>query len=442
LATYIKRTIDDELLAWKNERKRKVLLIRGARQVGKSSSVRNLSIKFDFFLELDFEKNREIHCLFEGNLNSKEIAEKLSVVTGIPVIPEKTLVFFDEIQSCPNAIRSLRYFYEDYPELHIIAAGSLLEFALETLPSFGVGRIRSVFMYPLSYKEFLAAYGENDLWDEVCRASPEKPLFDLFHRKCLEYLKKFLLIGGMPAVVTDYIETMQICNSQYLLTDLITSFNSDFSKYKKRVPELRISTVFSAAVNQSGGIFTYSKVEQLNYRQVKESLELLQNAGLLIPVLHSSSNALPLGGEVNIKKQKFILIDTGIFQQLSGLALSDIFINNDISLVNKGAIAEQFAGLELLKSGSCYRQDNLYFWSREKPQSNAEIDYIISKNGKIIPLEVKSGSSGKMQSMHLFLNEKNIEYGIRVSLENFSMYDKIKVYPLYAVGCVQSAPLD
>jgi len=433
---YIKRAVDTELLAWKNEKKRKILLIRGARQVGKSCSVRKLSEEFDFFLEVDFEKKREIHVLFSTDLNPKEIVEKLSVITGIPVIPGKTLIFFDEIQSCPNAISSLRYFYEDYPELHIIAAGSLLEFALETLSSFGVGRIRSLFMYPLSYKEFLLAFGENDLWDKASEASPEKPLFELFHKKCLEYLKKFLLIGGMPAVAADYLENRQIINSQHLLTDLITSFKSDFSKYKKRVPDLRISTVFNAAVNQSGGIFNYSKVDQINYRHIKESLELLQNAGLLIPVIHSSSNALPLGGEINLKKQKYILFDTGIYQQLAGLELSDIIINNDISLINKGAIAEQFVGLELIKSRSCYLQDNLYFWSREKPQSNAEIDYITSIDGRIIPLEIKSGSSGKMQSMHLFLNEKNTEYGIRISMENFSKYDKIKVYPLYAAGCI------
>ena len=434
VGVYIKRTIDDDLLEWKNDKKRKILLIRGARQIGKSSSVRKLSQHFDFFLEIDFEKKREIHVLFNGNLNPREIAEKLSVVTAIPVIPGKTLVFFDEIQCCPNAISSLRYFYEDYPELHVIAAGSLLEFALESLPSFGVGRIRSIFMYPLSYKEFLIANGEYALWDKVCESSPEKPLFDLYHIKCLEYLKKFLLIGGMPEVVADYIESRNINNSKNLLADLVTSFKSDFSKYKKRVPDLRISAVFNAVVNQSGGIFNYSRVDEINYRQVRESVELLQNAGLVIPVIHSSSNALPLGGEINLKKQKFILFDTGIFQQLSGLDLSDIILNNNISLVNKGAIAEQFAGLELLKSRSCNTHDNLYFWSRDKPQSNAEIDYVISINGNIIPLEIKSGSSGKMQSMHMFLNEKNAEYGIRVSLENFSVYDKIRVYPLYAIG--------
>jgi hypothetical protein len=289
-------------------------------------------------------------------------------------------------------------------------------------------------MYPLSYREFLTACGEETLWDKVNESTPEKPLFDLYHKKCLDYLKTFLLIGGMPAVVADYVKTSRILSSQKILIDLITSLKTDFSKYKKNVPDLRISVILNAAINQSGTKFNFSNVEQLNYRQVKEGLELLQNAGLLIPVIHSSANALPLGGEVNLKKQKFLLTDTGILQQMLGLEMSDILLNNDISLINKGAIAEQFAGLELLKSTSCYIQDNLYYWSREKPQSNAEIDYIIQRKGKIIPLEVKSGSTGKMQSMFMFLDEKKSEYGIRVSLENFSIYDKIKVYPLYAVG--------
>jgi predicted AAA+ superfamily ATPase len=180
---YIKRGVDDELLAWKGERERKVLLLRGARQVGKSSSVRNLAGKFEHFLEINFEKDRRAHSLFDGDLNVREICENLSILFKIPIVPGETLVFFDEIQSCPSAISSLRFFYEDYPELHLIAAGSLLEFALEELPSFGVGRIRSIF-----------------------------------------------IIGGMPAVVADYVENGQILNSQKMLNDLIVSLKSDFSK--------------------------------------------------------------------------------------------------------------------------------------------------------------------------------------------------------------------
>jgi len=175
----------------------------------------------------------------------------------------------------------------------------------------------------------------------------------------------------------------------------------------------------------------------LNYRQGKESIELLEKAGLIIPVVHSSSNGIPLGAEVNFKKQKIILLDTGIFQCLLGLQLSDILFSDDFDVINKGAIAEQFAGLELLKSASCYMPENLYFWTKEKAKSQAEIDFVIQKHEKIIPIEVKSGKSGKMQSMYQFLNEKQTEYGIRTSLENFSEYEKIKVFPLYAIGNIK-----
>ena len=431
---YYNRNIDSVLISWKEEEMHKPLLLRGARQVGKSSSIRKLAEKFEYFLEINFEKNRNAYRFFEGDLDVKEICAKLSVQFQKPVIPNKTLLFFDEIQACPNAISALRFFYEDYPELHVIAAGSLLEFALEKLPSFGVGRISSMFMYPFSFAEFMSACGNEMLWNEVCKSSHEKPLFPVLHEKCLELLKKFLVIGGMPAVVSKFIENNDILACQKTLNDLINSLKSDFSKYKSRLPELRIQTAFEAVVRQAGGKFNYAKVEQLSYRQVKESIELLEKAGLIIPIVHSSANGIPLGAEANFKKQKMILLDTGIFQHLLGLQLSDILFSDDFDVVNKGAIAEQFAGLELLKSTPCDMFENLYFWTREKEKSQAEVDYVIQKNNKIVPIEVKSGKSGKMQSMHLFLIEKQAEYGIRISLENFCIYDKIRVYPLYAIG--------
>jgi predicted AAA+ superfamily ATPase len=434
---YYNRIIDNELVLWKEEENRKPLLLRGARQVGKSSSVRKLAEKFENFLEINFEKNRNAYRFFEGDLDVKEICANLSVQFQKPIIPNKTLLFFDEIQACPNAISALRFFYEDYPELHVIAAGSLLEFAMEKLPSFGVGRMSSMFMYPFSFAEFMSACGSELLWSEVCKSSPGKPLFPVFHEKCLNWLKKFLVVGGMPAVVSKFIETNDILACQKTLNDLINSLKSDFSKYKSRVPELRIQAAFEAVVHQAGGKFSYARVEQLSYRQVKESIELLEKAGLVIPVIHTSSNGIPLGAEVNLKKQKIILLDTGIFQRLLGLQLSDILFSEDFDVINKGAIAEQFVGLELIKNSSPYMPENLYFWTREKEKSQAEVDYVVQKSEKIIPIEVKSGKSGKMQSMHLFLHEKQVDYGIRTSLENFSKYDKIKVYPLYAIGNVR-----
>jgi predicted AAA+ superfamily ATPase len=433
---YIKRLIDNELLSWSKESGRKPLLLRGARQVGKSSAVKKLAENFDNFFEINFENKRfdEAKEIFAKHSDPKIICNSLTVIFGKPIIPDKTLLFLDEIQACPDAISALRFFYEEMPGLHVIAAGSLLEFALEELPSFGVGRITSMFMNPFSFQEFMTACGSELLWDKICEHSPENPIFDPFHKKALDLLKKFLVVGGMPAVVSKYVENEDVLECQKVLNGLINSLKSDFSKYKARVPEMRISTAFDGVVNQAGGRFNFSKVEQLSYRQVKDSIELLEKAGLIIPVIHSSANGIPLGAEVNFKKQKIILLDTGIFQHILGLNLADILFSDDIDVVNKSAIAEMYVGLELIKSAPFDRPRNLYFWTREVKNSNAEVDYVLQLGRKIVPIEVKSGKTGQMQSMNLFIEEKNSEYGVRTSLENFSQYDKIKVYPLYAIA--------
>ena len=434
--TYIKRNIDKIFLLWKAETDRKPLLIRGARQVGKSSSIEQFGTTFDYFVAVNFEKNRNLHTLFDGDLDVKEICLKLSVQFKMPIVPGKTLLFFDEIQTCPNAIMSLRYFYEDYPELHIIAAGSLLEFALEELPAFGVGRIDNLFMYPFSFQEFMFACSEELLWNEIYKSSPEKPLFPVFHEKSLDLLKKYLIIGGMPSAVSNFLKNNDILQVQKVLDRLILSFQNDFAKYKKKLPTLVLREVFAAVVKQSGGKFIYSKAAETSPYNIKQAVNMLIMAGLVIPVVSSSAHGIPLGAEVNHKKCKMLLLDTGIFQRLLKLPLSEFLFSDDFDVINKGAIAEQFAGLELIKNSSPYMPENLYFWTREKEKSQAEVDYLIQDNGKIIPIEVKSGKSGKMQSLHLFLKEKQSEYGIRTSLENFTKYDNIRVYPLYAIGNV------
>ena len=438
---YLNRQIDSELEAWALSNDRKCLLLRGARQVGKSSSVRKLGKKFEFFLEINFEKDDDARNLFEmaGNLQPQELCKKLSLMKETPIVPGKTLLFLDEIQSSLRVISSLRFFYEDYPELHVVAAGSLLEFALEELPSFGVGRIRSLFMYPFSFAEFLSANGNNMLLDAIKNATPHQPLDDTIHRKALDFLRIFLIIGGMPEVVATYVAKKDLYQCQFVLDDLMTALRSDFAKYKSRIPVLQISTVFDSVVKQAGKKFVYTRSGQDYSRyQIKQALEMLIMAGLVIPVIHTSANGLPLGAEINPQRQKMLLLDTGILQRLQDLNLADILLSNDFDLVNKGSIAEMYAGLELLKSSSCYVPQTLYYWQREQKNSYAEVDYIIQRGEKIIPIEVKSGTSGKMQSLHLFMNEKKSEFGVRTSLENFTQYDKIKVYPLYAIGNINS----
>ena len=432
---YYKRKIDNDLLAWKDESRRKPLLLRGARQVGKSTAVRELSKHFEYFVEINFDDFKEIHKLFEGNLFPKEICRNISGFVDIPIIPGKTLLFFDEIQACIPAISSLRYFYENYPELHLIAAGSLLEFALEELPSYGVGRIRSMFVYPFSFNEFVAAKGDTIFLEQKINTSPEKPWHEVIHNKAINTLKQYLIIGGLPEVVATYIETNDYLQSQAVLDDLILSFRVDFTKYKNRVPSTRISEVFKAIVDQQGSKFVYKNIDsQANHAQLKEAVELLIMAGLVIPVTHSSANGIPLGAQIDSKKRKLLIFDTGIFQRLLGLKISDLLIENEFNLINKGCIAELFVGLEIYKSGSSYTTKDLYYWHREVPKSNAEVDYLIQKEEEIIPIEVKSGSKGSMQSMYVFLNEKKLNKGIRTSLENYGKIDKVEIWPLYAVS--------
>lgn len=435
---YIKRQINKILLDWKNQEKRKPLLLRGARQIGKSSAIKELSKNFQNYIEIDFEAQLEIRTFFEGNLDPTKICENLSVYFKTPIIAGKTLLFFDEIQACIPAISALRYFYEKLPQLHLIAAGSLLEFALQELPSFGVGRIRSVFMYPFSFDEFLESLGEQQLVILKKEATANKPLLEPFHHKLLAYFKTFLMVGGMPEAVAVYSQTKNLLATQAVLDDIIVALKSDFSKYKKKVPILRISEVFASVINQNGGKFRFTNAaSDANLIQIKQAVQLLIMAGLVIPVTHSSANGIPLGTEANPKKQKIMLLDTGLFQRILGLNIGYLLANNDFDAINKGAIAEMAVGLEWLKYGSPTQTENLYYWHRESINANAEIDYVFQSGETVLPIEVKASNKGAMQSLFQFLKEKNLTKGVRVSLDNFSTYGQINVYPIYAISTLR-----
>ena len=436
---YIFRNTDIELEKWKSESKHKPLLIRGARQIGKTKTIREFGKKFEIFIEINFEESPRLKALFSDELSPQAICENIAAIFKTSILPGKTLLFFDEIQECPEAIASLRFFYEKMPDLHIIAAGSLLEFALLEIPTFGVGRIRSLFMYPLSFSEFLAGAGEQLLLEKIKEANPGNAINNVLHAKLIEFIQKFICLGGMPEVVACYFETGDFNQCQQMLDDLIISIQADFSKYKKRAPVSRLNEVFQSVVAQAGQKFMYSKAcTQADHKQIKEALQLLFTAGIVFPVTHTSANGIPLGAGINQKKQKLILYDTGIFQRIMGLDLADFLLSDKFEAINKGNVAEQFVGLELIKSTSCYQQPSLYYWHREAKNSNAEVDYVISNSQQVLPVEVKSGLKGSMQSLHLFMKEKNLKRGIRVSNENFSVYDNIEVYPLYAVAKLNS----
>jgi len=434
---YISRGIDHALASWKSEVNRKPLLMRGPRQVGKSTAVRQLAQSFEYFIEVDFEAQRNLHALFSSSLNPADICEQLSLYYSVPIIEGKTLLFFDEIQSCLPAISSIRYFYEKMPNLHLIAAGSLLEFAFHELPSFGVGRVRSLFIRPFSFNEFLIACDHRTLTEVIKNASVTSPIPNLIHKKIILQYKRFMAIGGMPEVVAKYVVSGDMLACMKIIDDLIISYHDDFAKYKKLMPANRIKEAFEAVVMQMGRKFVYTKAALTSDpRQIKAAIELLILSGLVIPVTHTSSNGIPLGAEVDSKKRKMLIFDTGVFLRLLGLNIGELMISDSFEVVNKGALAELSVGLELSKLSSHYRNDPLYYWQRESVSGNAEIDYVFQKGEMIIPIEVKSGVRGSMQSLHLFLKEKKIDTGIRFSLENFGDYRNIKTIPLYAVSII------
>lgn len=430
----MKRLISKQLETWKNSNHRKSLLVRGARQVGKTWAIREVGQSFDHFLEVNFELDREVAGFFKESLEPEPLCKKLSAFYGKAVIPGKTLLFLDEIQACPNALRSLRFFYEKMPELHVAAAGSLLEFALKEIPSFGVGRIESLYLYPMSFHEFLLATGNERLIEITREATAENPLDEPLHNRMVDLVRTFQLIGGFPEVVNRYVETEDLLECQILLDDLLSTLRDDFSKYSGKIPTSRLEEVFQSVAKQSGAKFKYSNIHpELSTAQGKQALELLVLAGLAHKIVHSDAQGLPLGGQVNPKRFKVIPCDTGFYQRLSGLTLPPQLIVPDSKFINAGAVAEVFVGTELLSIGNPRVRQQLYYWHRERRGSNAETDYVVQLGNDVIPLEVKSGCRGSMQSMQRFLDTHPSPYGIRTAMEPFARYKNITVIPLYAL---------
>ena len=258
----MERILFDKLLEWKKAEDRLVLLVRGARQVGKTYIIRELGKTFENFIEINFEMDKDISRFFDGSLNPEIIAEKISLFSGKTIKPGKTLLFFDEIQACPNALRALRFFHEKMPELHVVAAGSLLEFALSKIPSFGVGRIESLFLYPMSFFEFLAAIGEKQFVKYIKSRSFDEPADEVLHKKALELFRKYQIIGGLPAAVKKYAEKKDILGCQKVIDNLITTLKDDFAKYKESVSPENLDEAFKSVANQTGSKFVYSRISQ------------------------------------------------------------------------------------------------------------------------------------------------------------------------------------
>ena len=445
---YYRRHIDNELMDWKNDPEKKPLLIRGARQVGKSTAIRELGKSFKYYVEVNLEKQPFLADLFTENIDVKLTCSKLSATLAIPIEAGNTLLFIDEIQVSKQAIMYLRYFKEEYPELHVVAAGSLLEFTLEELSSFGVGRIRSLYMYPFSFDEFLSAQGLQLQVDFKRKANPGEPLPLPLHNSLCEQLRTFILVGGMPAAVAEWVKRHDYLRCSRIHGDILNTYMDDFSKYKRRISPDVLRLVVQSVASQIGSKCVMSKaIPDIHSSIVKEALRLLSMAGLIIPVRHSDGNGLPLGAEVNPSFTKYLFIDTGLLMNLQSMPFKDIMLATDVDLVNKGAIAEMLAGLELIKYSDCFIKSESYYWQQNSRTGNAEVDYLISHEGRVLPIEVKASTKGSMQSLYLFMRKKKLTDAIRTSLENFASFKyvdnendratrNISVIPLYALSCI------
>jgi len=438
----MKRLIDLELQAWTKEKSRKPLILRGARQVGKTYSVRMLGKSFRYFAEINFDEKPDARLFFKDSLSAQPLCEKLSAFIGVPIQEGNTLLFLDEAQACPEVLASLRYFYEQLPGLHVIAAGSLLEFAIDQTPSLGVGRLTSRFMYPLTFQEFLDALGEAALLSVVDHASFDKPIDIPFHRKLIDYLRTYLLVGGMPAAVQTYLDTHDLHLVMNVLDDLILAFEDDFSKYRKRIPLERLQETFQSVALQTGGKFVCATVDaNVKSTSILNTLDLFVKAGLVHQVFQTHARGLPLGAQSDKRRFKTLLFDLGIHQRLSGLDLSRYMVTKDTALVNNGSIAELFVGLHLVTSQSSHRRPELFYWHRETAGANAEVDYVVQEGNRICPVEVKAGLRGGMQSLRIFIRERGIKTGLRVSMENFGRLSDVCILPLYAIHRLNTGTL-
>ena len=445
---YIDRIIDKYLEEWKDSSAHKPLLLRGARQVGKSSAVRHLGRLFENFAEVNFERLKGVHSFFEGDIDVRLITAKLSKFLNVDIVPGKTLLFFDEIQECPQAIMALRFFWEDLPELHVVAAGSLLEFTLEELPTFGVGRIRSLFMYPLTFDEFLVATGNGGLLAARRSARPTSPLDSAFHDRLVEQFRIYMLVGGMPEAVTSWVATHNFERCRRIHNDIILTYEDDFNKYRRRISPELLRIVMHGVCHQTGCKLSFTKVStDFRSTQIRSALRLLTLAGICTPVTMSSGNGVPLEAEENAMIAKYLFLDSGLLLAILSLdgsssqtLIQTILAGEPQDVINKGGIVEMVVGLEILRYKEPIRRHKMHYWL-QTGNSLAEVDYLEAWNARIIPIEVKSSTQGGMKSLWQFMRVKHLDYAVRTSLENFGTFTHIDPHDDGAVRHVDVVPV-
>jgi len=447
----IKRREISDLQLWSDRQARKPLLIRGARQVGKTTLVTQWVDASPLKLvAVNFERNPELRQAFATN-DIDQIVTALQLLTNRSIRAGETLLFLDEIQSAPEAIVALRYFYEEMPLLHVIAAGSLLEFTLADAKfSMPVGRVEYMNLGPLQFEDFLNAMGETVFAEWLQKVSLETlgtaaPI-PAIHDKYMGMLRQYWVVGGLPEVVANFAANRSFSDVTRIQQNILATYRDDFGKYTHGAVKTRVQLVLDRLPALVGRKFKYASVSH-DHRAAELALALQQlcMARIAYKVQHTAANGVPLGAEADGRQFKVLYMDVGLMCGALGLNLLDLQREN-LSLVNNGAVAEQFIGQHLLYAGASYETPALYCWIREARTSSAEVDYLITQGQQILPVEIKAGKSGTLKSLHIFLKEKHRRFGLRFDAAPPSLlrdaplpgdpeqrYDLLSL-PLYMVG--------
>ncbi len=428
----MRRLIYEELLRWKNRGQHLPLLIRGARQVGKTYVIQKVGREaFDNLVEVNFDFQPDYIDLFKTR-DPKQLTQAITAALGQPIIPGKTLLFLDEIQECPDAIRALRYFKELMPEQHVIGAGSLLEFVLnEEDFRMPVGRVQYLYLKPLSFQEFLLAKGEEQLLSFLENLSIGDEIPNVVHQKALSSVRQYMILGGMPAVIDEYLKDQDYLACQQLQTVILTTYRNDFGKYASKAQHSHLQRLFERGPGLVGQQFKYVDLDpESRAREIKTAIKQLSDAGLLHQIFASSCSGLPLNTFINEKRFKLLFLDVGLVNRQTNLD-TNVLLKENVALLNRGAVAEQFVGQELLANMDVHTPPTLYYWEREKTSSMAEVDYVTAIDGQVIPIEVKAGVTGRLKSLQMILHEKALPVGVRISQLPLSLDKNILSVPLY-----------
>ncbi|MBT3219272.1 MAG: ATP-binding protein [Proteobacteria bacterium] len=407
------RTAAQKMSDWLHSPRRKPLVLRGARQVGKSTLVRQFAAQQNRVLnEVNLERHLYLDKAF-ATLNPKTILAELEVVSGRQIDAKRSLLFLDEVQATPHALHALRYFFEDYPNLPVVAAGSLLEFTLadHSFPM-PVGRIQYMYLGPLTFKEFLQGR-QPELVDYLARIEVERKVPDSAHRELSSRQREYLLVGGMPEAVDACCEG-SFQEVAHVHRSIAETYLDDFSKYARQKDLLLLQRIFRFVPRNLGRKTKYVHISRDDRAAtVRSAIDLLVKARICYPVHHSACSGLPLLSDIKLNTYKLLFLDIGLANHVCGMDWLSLNAMTEGQLVNEGGLAEQFIGQHLIEQTQYVGPPLLTYWLREGKGSNAEVDYVVSRGNWIVPIEVKSGKSGSLRSLHQFVLHKAPSLAVR-----------------------------